>query len=268
MGRNTMRVWHPFFGMFGLRGNKLAMHRFVAAIEDCQKIGCVLDLVGQASARFGALRYSYHFTPRFDHQVSAGTIVRADGFPKGWIAIYEDHSFRKADPIPDFIMNAGRVQSWSTVMDRQSDHADPRIGEYFRAMRQYGLTYGVGIPLFGPAGRDAYASFGFADDPCADQSGRVPILRTIMQAAHQRICVLEAAEERASSPELSARERDVMYWIAQGKSNSAIAQILGVSQHTVGTYIKRIFEKLDATDRVSATVRALKAGLITLSREP
>ncbi|WP_052766002.1 helix-turn-helix transcriptional regulator [Aurantiacibacter gangjinensis] len=240
------------------------MQRIVSAIDRCSEIGCVFDVVREASQQFGAARHSYHFTPKFERQTSLNTIVNADGFPDKWVSIYEDYSFRKSDPIPDFVMRAGKVQTWSAVMEMQTDHDDPRIAEYFRAMRDFGLSYGVGIPLFGPAGRDAYASFGFHHDPGQDDSGRIAILRTIMQAAHQKICVLQSQAEAREQVELSARESHVMYWIAQGKSNTDIAEILGISPHTIGTYIKRIFEKLDASDRVSATVRALKAGLITL----
>ncbi|HBQ92986.1 MAG TPA: hypothetical protein DD795_09625, partial [Erythrobacter sp.] len=43
-----------------------------------------------------------------------------------------------------------------------------------------------------------------------------------------------------------------------------IGTILDISPETVRTYTRRIFDKLDTNDRVTATVRALKLGLVEL----
>lgn len=61
---------------------------------------------------------------------------------------------------------------------------------------------------------------------------------------------------------LTRRERDVLEWIAQGKSNPVIAEILGISIHTVDTHIRRIFRKLGVNDRTTAAIKGLGAGLV------
>ncbi len=48
-----------------------------------------------------------------------------------------------------------------------------------------------------------------------------------------------------------------MLWVTRGKSNSVIGSILGISASTVDTYMRRIFRKLDVTDRTSAAMRAI-----------
>jgi len=47
-----------------------------------------------------------------------------------------------------------------------------------------------------------------------------------------------------------------------GKSNTVIADIVGISPHAVNSYMRRIYLKLDVSDRVSAAFRALALGLI------
>jgi DNA-binding CsgD family transcriptional regulator len=69
------------------------------------------------------------------------------------------------------------------------------------------------------------------------------------------------ANER-ETPSLSDREAEVLGWIAAGKSNTDIGTILGISAETVRTYTQRIYMKLDAYDRTSAVVRALKLGVL------
>lgn len=55
---------------------------------------------------------------------------------------------------------------------------------------------------------------------------------------------------------LSAREAEVLVWLAQGKGNAEITQILGIKLTTVKTHIMRIFDKLGVGNRHEAILRA------------
>jgi DNA-binding CsgD family transcriptional regulator len=61
---------------------------------------------------------------------------------------------------------------------------------------------------------------------------------------------------------LTRREIEILTWIARGKSNVDIAQILGISPHTVDTYCRRVMSKLDTSSRTTAAVRASQHGLL------
>lgn len=61
---------------------------------------------------------------------------------------------------------------------------------------------------------------------------------------------------------LSARESEVLQWMARGKSNIDIATILDLSPETVRTYVQRIYGKLGSHERVVVIDRALKLGLV------
>lgn len=52
--------------------------------------------------------------------------------------------------------------------------------------------------------------------------------------------------------ELTPREREVLFWIAHGKSNSEIATILGIKPATVGKHLERIYPKLGVENRTAA----------------
>ena len=62
-------------------------------------------------------------------------------------------------------------------------------------------------------------------------------------------------------PELTEREREVLALIAQGLTNSAIAEHLVLSPKTVRNYITEIFSKLQVADRAQAIIKARDAGL-------
>ncbi|MEM1152956.1 MAG: XrtB/PEP-CTERM-associated transcriptional regulator EpsA [Pseudomonadota bacterium] len=60
------------------------------------------------------------------------------------------------------------------------------------------------------------------------------------------------APDEALSCSLSAREREVLTWVSEGKSNEEIGAILGISRNTVKNHLKRIFGKMGVTARSQA----------------
>ncbi|MBO4258751.1 response regulator [Streptomyces griseorubiginosus] len=61
---------------------------------------------------------------------------------------------------------------------------------------------------------------------------------------------------------LTAREREVMAWVAEGHSNEEIAEKLYVSPLTVRTHVHRAMTKLGARDRAQLVVMAYQSGLV------
>jgi DNA-binding NarL/FixJ family response regulator len=61
---------------------------------------------------------------------------------------------------------------------------------------------------------------------------------------------------------LSARESEILSIIAKGFSFAEIAKLLGISPHTVTTYVKKIYQKLAVHSRGEAVYEASRLGLI------
>lgn len=59
-------------------------------------------------------------------------------------------------------------------------------------------------------------------------------------------------------PALTARESEVLGWLAGGKTDRDIADILGISPRTVHKHLQRIYEKLGVETRTAAVVRAMQ----------
>ncbi len=60
---------------------------------------------------------------------------------------------------------------------------------------------------------------------------------------------LERRSRGRSGSKLTSREREIAALVAEGRSNRAIAQELGISDHTVGHHLESIFNRLDIGSR-------------------
>ncbi|UJP09716.1 response regulator transcription factor [Microbacterium sp. KUDC0406] len=71
-----------------------------------------------------------------------------------------------------------------------------------------------------------------------------------------------AASGPDPTAELTEREREVFLAIAEGLTNSEIAERFFLSESTVKTHVGRVLAKLDARDRIQAVIIAHRLGLV------
>lgn len=64
---------------------------------------------------------------------------------------------------------------------------------------------------------------------------------------------------------LSTRERQVLQLIAEGKTNRAVAEVLGLSTKTIDTHRTRLMRKLNIHDQTSLVKFAIRRGIITVN---
>jgi DNA-binding NarL/FixJ family response regulator len=67
---------------------------------------------------------------------------------------------------------------------------------------------------------------------------------------------------------LTAREREVLALIGQGRSNAEIATEFVVGEGTIKTHVNHVFAKLHLRDRAAAVVIAFDCGLVSPHPEP
>lgn len=69
-------------------------------------------------------------------------------------------------------------------------------------------------------------------------------------------------ESASSKPALSAREQEVLEYITKGFTSDEIAAMMTVSRHTVLTYVRRIYAKLEVNSKAEAIFEARTQGLL------
>jgi two-component system NarL family response regulator len=94
------------------------------------------------------------------------------------------------------------------------------------------------------------------------------VIRCINVVASGRRCIpAEVAAklaERMDSEELSARETEILQYLASGKSNKVIARMAGIGEGTVKFHVNNILSKLSVASRTEAVTLAARRGLLQI----
>jgi DNA-binding CsgD family transcriptional regulator len=141
-------------------------------------------------------------------------------------------------------------------------------GQDFEAARE---AFEDAVGLLGKAGlpfETARARVGLAS--ALRELGRYDAARAGYDRAVAEFADLGAASEerrakllrRTRRAELSAREREVLRLVAQGRTNAEIAAALVLSEHTVHRHVANVLAKLGCSKRAEAVAVALEEGLL------
>ena len=103
------------------------------------------------------------------------------------------------------------------------------------------------------AGADAY----LLKDAQSDE-----LVRVIREVHAGRTAGSSVTASRATHPLLTKREQEVLQLIAEGMRNKEIAAALQISEETVHTHLKNIYEKLNVQDRTQALTVAIRRGIV------
>lgn len=229
-------------------------------LSRAEEPNALLQAASPFFARFGATALSYVYRPPLGlSPVVIEPVIFAFGYPDAWARRYVGENLASCDPAVRIAALTGGPVWWPDI------RADPRLDAaercYLDRARGVGLSQGLTVPVFGPDGHVGFLAMPIPAEARPSEEIDIHFLESGLRVLHRRFIELLAGG--IDVPTLSPRERDVLQWIARGKSNAIIAEILGVSPNTVDTYVRRVFLKLNATDRTTATLRAVAFGLVS-----
>lgn len=205
--------------------------------------------------------FSYHITAAHLKRLNMEEGFIYNNFPPDWVAHYTARGYYAYDPI---IRTVGQHPSpfhWFEVGTITALTGEQKA--YLEDLRGWGFRDGIAIPIFGAKGTTAYFGAGSKTRDFELDAVDLNQIQMACTFTHKRYLELYGVAD-AEIPDLTPREAEVLTWIAKGKSTAAIAGILSVSEHTVDTLTRRIYQKLEVNDRISAVLKALGAGLISI----
>ena len=184
--------------------------------------------------------------------------IRVEGISAELAARYLAERLYRDNPMATRAQRRVEPVYWDDIDEQDLTPGERDFLEEFRAV---GLGHGVSLPLYGPDGRRGQGGLGFRDGVRRLEPAVLRAYWQICELAHLRFCAL-VLPKLGALPQLSRREAEVLGWVARGKTNALIGDILGISAATVDAHLRRIYLKLGVFDRISAAVRGIGIGLI------
>jgi DNA-binding CsgD family transcriptional regulator len=206
----------------------------------------------------GAEMISYRHIHGDPDAEEAPTIFQ-EGFPQAFVDRFYAEELFRGNPVVAHALKTTKPIFWKDA-GRLAD-LSPENRAFMRELQSVLPGEGLLIQVFGPLQRNGTVNIGFGEVAPRHEPSKVREIQLAAQSGHLHYCELVPVDPDRDKV-LTAREREVLEWISKGKSNSVIAEILGISVHTVDTHVRRIFRKLEVNDRTTAAVKGLGAGLL------
>lgn len=217
--------------------------------------------LGQFLQRYGAEFYGYHIQATHLRQLNWDEGYVFNNVSPAFVSIYRARGYDAIDPIRPLGAQREEPFFWSEVP--KLINLTPAQKDYLAFLKEFGVREGISIPVFGAKGTVAVVAAGTRTQDLRIGPDDLLDLQLVCAFVHKRYLQLYGASDQ-ELPNLTKREREVLTWIAHGKSTGVIAGILGISEHTVDTLTRRVFQKLGVNDRISAVLKGVGAGLVSV----
>ncbi|KVH73609.1 helix-turn-helix transcriptional regulator [Burkholderia cepacia] len=232
------------------------MLEVVFEIDSCtcmDELGSMLIDIGRL-AGFDLVCYQ-------DYRMTGGMLKNGhtlSNYPEAWLSRYRERDYLAIDPIVQHALSSLMPLIWcdrifATIEQRQ-----------FRDEgRMYGLTDGVSFSAHSRHGDVACVSFvrqaqtSDNGDMRCDVPSWGALVANLMLDACRRLEV-----SQSDTPCLSARELEILKWVAEGKSSWEISRIVSLTEHGVLHHIRNIMKKFDVPTRRQAVLIASRVGLL------
>ena len=190
----------------------------------------------------------------------SGTMYGFTTYPDEWKAHYVSEGLQAHDPTLHSAARSIAPVDWKRLQ------RDDAFGRVFHDAHDFGLPdQGVNVPIRGLFGETGLLC------TCATMAARDwTMLRReitgnlLSNAVHLHDTVMNSDPllKALRQPNLSKREIEILQWVAAGKSQQDIGDILSISHRTVEVHLRSSREKLCTISTPQAVGRAVSLGLI------
>ena len=177
------------------------------------------------------------------------------GVNSEWTQVYQSKKFQNIDPLITRAISSPKAFNWQEYIDSVGA-LSPIETEFLNFSMESGLVSGASVGMVSNKAHHQELNLIAVSgrDLVADQLAALELMCAIVERS---LLKLPSSESR-----LTAREREILCWAAEGKTNWDIGMILGISERTVKFHFSNIFLKLSVQNRPQAVVMGIKLGHI------
>ena len=234
---------------------------FLKAVRDNAAITDFEESTARTLREMGFDQYAYlvHMPGR--------RILGVDNFPTEFRTRFLLQDYVFIDPVLTTARRKLTPFEWAYDWERRLGHIrlTPKQKEILDEGADFGITKGTAFPI--PSLR---GGLGILVANSSESEREVDQLwRHRRHEIHlNAFCIHEAFTASLANHfgdyayKLAPRETECLQWAASGKTVWETSEILGISEHTVRTYLDRAMRKLDCYSKQQAIVKAIYHGLI------
>ncbi|OJT96348.1 MAG: LuxR family transcriptional regulator [Rhizobium sp. 63-7] len=230
---------------------------YIVEIEGLKTQFDVFRFMKRLTEAFGMKAFMVlHLPGKTSIELSANSVIT--NWPAELLSIYDQQKMLSDSALMRRLRKTTvpfRYDLGETVMRRDDGRTDVVASLFTR----FGLVRGAYFPVHDPAGGRGAISLG--GDREAISFEEELLLHLICVHVYGRLAEIRYQDIK-STDSLTEREIDCLNWTAAGKTSAEIAEILGLSEHTVNHYLNRAAKKLDTVNRTQAVAKALRLGMI------
>jgi LuxR family transcriptional regulator, quorum-sensing system regulator BjaR1 len=183
----------------------------------------------------------------------------ASTWPEAWLRHWTDRGYVDIDPVVCQLRRRGYPLRWSEAAMAANDAGLLVLDE----AREFGLEEGFSVPIHDRDGGLVIVS---------TAGTQRDVSRTDQACLHFTSMYVHAKlkELRGRNPDgmlqarLTVRERECLEWVAEGKTDWEIGEILSIAESTANAHIERAKRKYGVRTRIQAVVTAIARGDISI----
>jgi len=229
---------------------------FIQGVERLSNTGEIMDAMGALLKKHG---FEYHCVSFLAPATETrDDVLLSNQLPEEWLKLYIEREYVHDDPAFRYAKTVVRPFRWFKESPYDPER-EPRAAEVVQRARDFGILDGFVIPVASTAGRMGQIWFGGRTLDLPER--QFPALHLMAIYAFDRILKLHGSPARHQA-RLTPREREILTWVANGKSTWEISEALHISSRTVKEHIKHLCPKLGAVSRTQAVMIAVRDKII------
>lgn len=233
------------------------LQEFIEKSNKCRNTGELNAVFGDHLARLGIDMYVFSYV---HHQNDISGHGVSSSYPSDWLDHYISHNYITFDPIYRIGWEKSGVFDWASISKTHALTKDET--RLMNEASEAGLKCGAAAAIH--LGYGSLIGFGFASGS-RHAFGRDHLSQLYAMAGQfQLVFTSLAPNPERSEVRLSARQKEVLRWIATGRTRVDIADIMGISEDTVDDHLRQVFRKLKCNDKVVAVLKAVQIGAISI----
>lgn len=242
---------------FDIAGESFAAGDFVDEIAGLKSQFDVFRLMKRLADVYRCRAFMvFNLPPITSFDLQSNTII--SNWPPELLTAYEQEGLMLNSPLLRRLRNSSLPFSYD-VSDINNARDDDKGKTVIALLERFRMPRCAHFPTHDAAGLRGCVSLSGDRELFTHQE--MSELSYISVHVYDRLGQIRQMDTRLADA-LTDREIDCLTWTAAGKTSAEIANIVGLSEHTVNHYLNRATKKLDTVNRTQAVAKALRIGLI------